>query len=498
MTALWTSSPLLLVLLLMLWLRWSSARAGAAGLLLCILVGWCRYALAWDVLWVSQARGAMLALFVLYIIWPALLVYNVVLEVGGMALLERWLASRVGDQRACGLLLAWALSGVLEGIAGFGVPLAVVSPMLVNLGFAPILAVVATAVGHSWSVTFGDMGVVFEALVAVVGLPGDALALPASAVLGLACLASGLGVASMLGLHRRWPQVVAAGLAMAVTQALMASSGLRPLAALAAGVAGLTAGVVLFGSRAAPRSEAGAWGAMVRLSPYLLTALLLALLAFLPGLRDRLAELRTVVALPTVITSTGHVTAGGEAKSIQWLTHPGSAMLASLVIACLLLRRRALLGEAGMMAAVRQTVAAAAPASLGVVAMMGLAMLMDHTGMTLSLARAVSEAVGGVYPLLAGGVGILGAFTTGSNTNSNVLFGPLKLEMSRILGSSAVWLLAAQTAGGALGSMVAPAKLVVGCATVGLAGREGLVLRRTVPYAAAIGTLVGLITWALA
>jgi lactate permease len=93
---------------------------------------------------------------------------------------------------------------------------------------------------------------------------------------------------------------------------------------------------------------------------------------------------------------------------------------------------------------------------------------------------------------------MLGAFTTGSNTNSNVLFGPLQLQMAQLLVLDRRWLLAAQTAGGALGSMVAPAKLVVGCATVGLIGQDGLVLRRTFAYALAIALVVGVVVLALA
>ena len=140
----------------------------------------------------------------------------------------------------------------------------------------------------------------------------------------------------------------------------------------------------------------------------------------------------------------------------------------------------------------------ATPVTAGVLAMVGLAMVMDHGGMTQSLAESASAAVGSAYPLVSGYVGMLGAFTTGSNTNSNVLFGPLQMEMSRLLNLAAPWLLAAQTTGGALGSMIAPAKLIVGCAAVGIAGKDGLVFRRTAPYAALLGLAAGAMAWMLA
>ena len=70
------------------------------------------------------------------------------------------------------LLLAWAFSAFLQGVAGFGVPIAVVAPLLIGLGFAPVVAVAAVAIGHSWSVTFGDIASSFQALMAATGLPG--------------------------------------------------------------------------------------------------------------------------------------------------------------------------------------------------------------------------------------------------------------------------------------------------------------------------------------
>jgi lactate permease len=83
---------------------------------------------------------------------------------------------------------------------------------------------------------------------------------------------------------------------------------------------------------------------------------------------------------------------------------------------------------------------------------------------------------------------------TGSNTNSNILFGALQRDTAGLLGISTPVILAAQTTGGALGSMLAPAKIVVGCSTVGLGGEEGPVLRQGVRYGMIITSVVGLIT----
>ncbi len=83
---------------------------------------------------------------------------------------------------------------------------------------------------------------------------------------------------------------------------------------------------------------------------------------------------------------------------------------------------------------------------------------------------------------------------TGSNTNSNVVFGVLQQETAQLAGLSAALILAAQTTGGALGSMIAPAKILVGCSTVGLSGKEGPVLKITLRYGLVITGIIGIIT----
>jgi lactate permease len=87
-----------------------------------------------------------------------------------------------------------------------------------------------------------------------------------------------------------------------------------------------------------------------------------------------------------------------------------------------------------------------------------------------------------VYPAIAPFIGALGAFITGSNNNSNVLFAGLQQNAAHLMDLSVPLILAAQTAGGALGSVLAPAKVIVGCSTVGLAGEEGDVMRKLLGY----------------
>jgi lactate permease len=71
----------------------------------------------------------------------------------------------------------------------------------------------------------------------------------------------------------------------------------------------------------------------------------------------------------------------------------------------------------------------------------------------------------------------LGAFLTGSNTNSNLLFAPLQQRMARVLGLPEKILLAAQTAGGAVGSVISPAKIGLGSTAFHDSPGEGEIMR---------------------
>ena len=131
--------------------------------------------------------------------------------------------------------------------------------------------------------------------------------------------------------------------------------------------------------------------------------------------------------------------------------------------------------------------------------MVGMATIMSHAGMTNLLARGISESVGAtIYPAFAPIIGALGAFMTGSNTNSNVVFGQLQQQTAQLLGLSVTLIVSGQTAGGALGSVLAPAKVIVGCSTVGLGGNEGKVIGRMLILGLIPVAVVALATWLLA
>jgi len=487
--------PILTLLTLMAVLRWSGQRAGPVSWLTGIGVAALFFGLSPQVLWVSQVKGLLFSLYVLAVLWPALLLFHIINLSGGVRAVTQTLAAVIEARGILLIIVAWAFSSVLEGLAGFGLPIAVAAPILVGLGVDPLTAVAASAVGHAWSVTFGNMGVVFETLVSLSGIEGALLVPPAALMMGLACLACGLGTALILGQKRHWRFVLLAGTVMALLQYALAAAGLTPLASLGGALAGVAGGMLVGrknGSRAGPKSLLTPALAAV-LGSYGLVALLLALISFPGPIHDALYPVMWRAAFPAVTTLKGFVSLAGYGQTFRLWAHPGSITLIAILLSYPILRRLKISQPGTLQGALMATWRSALPATIGITATVGLSTLMEHCGMTLLLAQGLSAAVGAAFPIFSPMVGMLGAFATGSNTNSNVLFVSLQKTIALLLAVNPILLISTQTTGGALGSMISPSKLIVGCSTVGLKGKEGEVLRRTLPYALGIGLLVGLL-----
>ena len=192
-------SPILTVLVLMIFKNWSGSRAGAAGWFVSLIAATLVFGAHPKLIAYSQMKGVLLSLNVLYIIWTALLLYNVVNETGAIKAIGIGIQRFSGDKSIQILIFGWIFASFLQGVAGYGVPIAVVAPLLVGLGFSPVIAVAVPAIGHSWSVTFGSMGASFQALMAVSGLEASYLAPWSATLLGITTFLCGIFAVHVYG-----------------------------------------------------------------------------------------------------------------------------------------------------------------------------------------------------------------------------------------------------------------------------------------------------------
>ncbi len=510
-------TPLLLILVLMIGLRWSAARAGGAGYLCALGIAILFFGAGPELLAYAHAKALFLSLDVLLIIWSAFLLYRVVDEAGAIRTIGAALPHLTPDKGMQALIIGWIFASFLQGVGGFGVPVAVVAPLLSELGFTPLAAVLIPSLGHGWAVTFGSLGSSFQALLAATNQPDKLLTPPAAAFLGSAALLVGLQVAHAAGgwsaIRRLAWQVLLLGIVMGGVQYLVVTSGLWNIGAFIGSLAGLGVAFLL-ANRSADRpavreqkaarqpvitqaqesnpqteepsspKDPFAWRPLlVALSGYAVLIAITLGVQLIPAVKDILGRVVLQVNFPETRTALGFVTPAGPGRAIVIFRHTGTVLLYSSILAYLVYQRAGLYrpGAAGrILSSLLQRVMAS---SVSIASMLSMAEIMEDAGMTDVLARGLASSVGAAFPIISPWIGALGAFMTGSNTNSNVVFGALQMHTAELLGYSVPIILGAQTAGAALASVMAPAKVVVGASTAGMAGREGEVMRRLAGYA---------------
>lgn len=499
--------PILLILVLMVGLRWGAARAGGLGYLAALGLAAVFFRAGPQLLAYAHLRALFLALDVLIIIIAAFFLYRVADEAGAIAAIGRALPHLTPDRGMQALLIGWVFATFLQGVGGFGVPVAVTAPVLVGLGFSPLAAVVIPSIGHGWAVTFGSLGSSFAALMSASGLPAAELAPPAALFLGLAGTASGWLAAHAAaggdGLRRLFLPAALLGGLMGLAQYLTAVSGLWNLGALAGGIAGMAAAFPLarlFTGRSEQAAEAGA-GLQLRplavaLSGYAALAALILFVELAPGVEAFLGQVVIQASFPETATGLGYVTPAGLGKALPLFSHPGAVLTYAAILAYWIYRRAGCYRPGALGRILTSTVKRVTSASLSILLMVLMAMVMENAGMTDALARGLAQGVGRAFPLASPWIGALGAFMTGANTNSNLVFGPLQLFTARLLGYAPAVILAGQTAGASLASVLAPSKVVVGVSTAGMAGREGEVLRRLFAYIGILLLLISALTLA--
>ena len=492
--------PIALILFLMVGLRWGAARAGGAGYLSALLIAMLYFGAGPELIAYAHARALLLTADVLFIIWAAFLLFRVADEAGAIRTIGQALPHLTADRGMQALIIGWVFATFLQGVGGFGVPVAVIAPILVGLGFTPLAAVLVPSIGHGWAVTFGSLGSSFLALMAATGLTWEVLAPYSALFLALSGLLVGILVAHAAGgmstVRRLLLPIFILWLFMGTVMYFVATYGLWNIASFSAGMAGLVVVLPLAGRF---RGEMGEKGQMdgralaVALSGYAVLVVITLAVQLIPPVRDYLGRLVVIGAeFPEVRTGLGYVVPAGPGRAIKLFSHAGAILTASSVLAYFIYLRAGLYRKGAAARIVNGTVTRVMSSSVSIAAMVTMAVIMEDAGMTDTLARGLAEGMGALYPAVAPWIGALGAFMTGSNTNSNVVFGALQQRTAELLQFSVAIILAAQTAGAALASVMAPTKVVVGASTAGMAGNEGEVMRKLVAYTVILVLLISL------
>ncbi|MBG0776411.1 MAG: L-lactate permease [Desulfovibrionaceae bacterium] len=536
--ALVAALPILLALVLMAGLRWPATRAMPLSWLVCALGAMFAWGLPTSYVVALSVQGVVTAVGILIIVFGALLILYTLQYSGGMETIQYGMQNISRDMRVQAIIIGYLFAAFIEGSAGFGTPAALAAPLLLSLGFPPMAAAVICLVFNSFPVTYGAVGTpVLMGLKMMRGLVEQTIA---AAPAGLDFFSFDqfnylIGKWSILmhifmvfilpvfmlgfitrffGPERKWSNgfkawkfCMFAACAFGIPYFLLGWFLGPEFPSIIGSLIGLA--VVIYGAKRhfcvpkeiwtfgdsnkwdpewtgtikhetkelkAHMSQAMAW------LPYVLIGLILIL--------SRLPMLPFKGFLASFSIPFNHIMGFSSVNgSIQYLYLPGTIpfMLVAILTIWLHHMKSSAVSQAWTKAFVTMknpTIALCFSVALvSIFRGSGIAdvALNPHAypSMPLAMAKTVAAVVGNAYPFFCAYVGGLGAFITGSNTVSNLLFGEFQWGVAANLGLPRQVLVAAQALGGAAGNMICIHNIVAACAVVGLSGKEGYILRRT-------------------
>ncbi|MEU6542553.1 L-lactate permease [Streptomyces sp. NPDC046859] len=499
LSALVAALPLMIVLVLLGAVRMKAHLAGLLGLLSAALVAWLAYGMPLGQTLFSAAQGAVFGLFpILWIVVNALWVYRMTVRTRHFDILRRSFGRLSDDPRIQALVVAFCFGALLEALAGFGAPVAICSVMLVALGFDPVRAAVVALVANTAPVAFGAMGTPVVTLAQVTGLPLNDVASVVGRQTPLLALVVPLLLVGLVdgrrGLRETWVPALVCGVAFAVAQFAAANYVSAQLADIGAALVGAGALVAvpharvpateavrasaLTGTRSEELDEDDPRAEIVRAyAPYALIVVIFSV-AQIPPVKDWLARATQTFDWPflDVADATG-TPVGANVFSWPIVSTGGTLVLLAGVCTAAVLGVHARVAVKEWLATVHEL----RYAILTVTSVLALAYVMNLSGQAATIGHFVAAAGAGLA-FLSPVLGWFGVAVSGSDTSANALFGALQVTAARQSGLSPDLLAAANSSGGVLGKMISPQNLTIACAAVGLAGREGDLLRKVLPW----------------
>ncbi|WP_338699578.1 L-lactate permease [Streptomyces sp. Q6] len=513
LSALVATLPLVTVLVLLGAVRMKAHLAGLIGLAVAVLVAWLAYGMPLGQTFSSAAQGVLFGLFpIMWIVVNALWVYRMTVRTRHFDILRRSFGRLSDDPRIQALVIAFCFGALLEALAGFGAPVAICSVMLVALGFDPVKAAVVALVANTAPVAFGAMGTPVVTLAQVTGLPLDSVASVVGRQTPLLALVVPLVLVGLVdgrrGLRETWVPAVACGFAFAVAQFAASNYVSAQLADIGAALVGAGALVaaphsrrpaaepvraaVLTGVRSEDLDEEDARSDVLRAyAPYALIVVIFSV-AQIPAVKDWLVKANRVFDWPFLdVADPGGEPVGGNVFTLPLVSTGGTLVLLAGVLTAVVIGVHARVAVREWCATVHEL----RFAILTVTSVLALAYVMNLSGQAATIGHFVAAAGAGLA-FLSPVLGWFGVAVSGSDTSANALFGALQVTAAQQSGLSPELLAAANSSGGVLGKMISPQNLTIACAAVGLAGREGDLLRKVLPWSLGLLLVMCLIVYA--
>lgn len=482
---------------------WQASLAGLiAGLAIAVGVWGMPATLALN----SVAAGMALALIpVMWIVFNALLLYNIAVKSGRFEQFRQWMLDHLPDDRRLVLLVvAFSFGCLLEGISGFGTPVAITSALLIGLGFPALEALTFTLIFNTAPVAFGALGVPITVLGAVTSLPANTLAAMVGRQLPFFAFLLPFYVVGVYGgirsIGKLWPALAVSGGSFGIAQFVTSNYLGYQLTDV---LASLTSLIVTIAFLKVWKPEPDPAFAVVRTAESTKTAGRVGYGGWMPWI---VVSVVVIVWVHANIASIGdtkiawpglhnavYVTLYNKPYAAVWDFQPmgtGTAILLAAVITSLWTRT----GVGDFLGCALKTWRQTRIAIATVMMIVGLAYLLNYSGMSYTLGTGVA-ATGALFPLVSASLGWIAVFLSGSDTSGNALFGNLQVVAARQLGLDPVLMAATNSSGGVMGKMISPQNIATGVSTTELKGQEGVVFARTFWHSVFLTLLLGLLVY---
>ena len=481
----------------------------------------------------SGLYGAAFGCFPIgWLLLNVIFVYQLTVQRGLFEVLRQSLAKIAPDPRIQVILIAFAFGAFLEGMAGFGAPVAITTVIMIQLGFRPLQACMLALIANTAPVAFGSLGIPITTLSEVTGLDTRLLSAMIGRQLALFSMLIPFWVVVVLagwrGVRGVWPAALTAGLAFTVPGYLFANYHGPWLVGPVSGISAILAlgvllrfwrpevlwgfdangdlGPIVNGSGAARAEIASRKSVVAEKGKTIFHAwlpwIILTFFIFVWGIPPFAAFLDRTVLVKIPVPYLNHVVqrvapvvlpgAGPEAAifKLNPLSATGTGILVAAIIAAFAMG----LSLREMVVTYGKTIWQIRFSLLTIATMLALGNLTKYSGTDATLGLALAR-TGSLYPFFGTLLGWLGTALTGSDTSANVLFGSLQRITAQQIGVSPVLMAAANSSGGVMGKMMSAQSIVVATTATDSYGSEGRILKSVFLHSLALVVLMGILIY---
>jgi len=547
--------PILTVFLLLVVMRSPAVKAMPVAYVVTIILAYFVWKMPTIAIAAASIKGLIICFTLMWIIFGAILLLTTLRKSGALTVIRRGFLDITPDRRVQAIIVAWLFGSFIEGAAGFGTPAAICGPLLLALGFPAMAACTVALIIQCTPVTFGAVGTPIiigmgeslstEAIQAAfdAGMDKDLFlhrigffaAIPHAIAGTLIPLIMVCIMTRFFGKNRRlteglgiWKFAIFAGAAFTIPYLILATF-LGPIfPSLLGALIGLTI-VVPAAKRKFLLKNVQTWDFPQRdhwdptwtgtisadpnndhdntrpqmslfraWLPYLLVAILL-VLTRIPNMP--LIALKERLTSPLVTFEWQNILGIEKLSQKVALLHLPGTIFMFVSVLMLWVHR---MNRDSFAAAWKEAARMLAKPALALVFAVAMVWVFIASGintsnlqsMPLTLAAAVADLAGNSWPFFSPIIGALGAFVAGSNTVSDMMFALFQYGVADRTQTPHLIILGLQAFGGAAGNMITVHNVVAAAATVGLAGVEGALIRKTIwpmAYYLLVGGTVGLL-----